>query len=288
MFAHFHPVEAVAAAVRRPLRTVDEVRYRQEVFRDLAEPGSRRAVETFAQRVRGALDLADAATASHYEVSANRVHLHAVAEYVAAIDEATQSFRSFETKGRLSSRALTESCAALQELQRSAPFRSLADESARLVELLDDVRAEVGMRGARFVISPARDDLDVADDAGNVFARFRDPDQHPDGRSDMQVPRLDMDHVQEWVLDDIARLHPQVFDRLAAFRRNTVAFVHPGVSRMVEELVFFRAITAYDDELASPAAGFSLPSVEERPRRSAPKPRSTSRSRAHSGTMPSW
>ncbi|MCX4091207.1 hypothetical protein [Nocardia sp. alder85J] len=126
--------------LRRPLCDVEAVRYRQEVFADLASEAAYRAFDEFAIALWRMRDLRERAVAQRRPQQRARWWLDAAAEYVRAVIRLHEELTGLP----LTSRALTGWRAYLAELVAGAAFTRLAAALHDTEEALRGVRSRCG------------------------------------------------------------------------------------------------------------------------------------------------
>jgi DNA mismatch repair protein MutS len=98
---------------------------------------------------------------------------------------------------------------------RSGSFRSLVAEVKTIKEELATVTYSILIKGNRFTVTKYEGEPDYSIEVADTFQKFRQGDVK-DYRLTFPDP-VEMDHVEAIVLDFVAKLHPDVFGRLADF-----------------------------------------------------------------------
>lgn len=242
-----------AAAFTTPLGSEAEIEYRQAVFRGLEDPGLRAAVQAFLEAMAGC-DRRDAAAAdAHYRYEPELWHLRAVAGYVEAIEAFDTALTDALPGAAADSEGWDRLARHLADVGASAGFAALRDEVRTLERLLAALRFNVLIRGPKVSIAPTDDEPDLGAAVTEVFSRFRHADAE-DHRTAFAEPA--MDHVQGWILERVAQVHPRVFDRLIRFVEHTRQYREPVLQRFSDEVRFY---LAYLDHVAPMrAAGLPL------------------------------
>lgn len=231
---------AAADAFRTLCADVDQVVYRQEVFRALEQPEVRAVVDRFLQQVKLA-DQCDAAAAnSHYRYVPELWHLHSVVIYAKTV-------RAFASELKGSSAATTSvGLAALTEhLVRYCETDAFVDLAAEAEACLDAINAleyNVLVRGGKITVAATDGETDLRDEVLATFARFRSGDV---GSTEPTTFDSRMDHVQAWVLEKVAEVHPAAFARLVRFAQASTSYRDATVMRFVGEVWFYLATLDY-------------------------------------------
>jgi len=239
----------------RPLRTVDAVAYRHEVFRDLEREDVRAAVEAFAERERGVRRRLTLAETQHYGYERQRWLLDAAADYCRAITDLRDALAGLD----LGSRGLRAWRDWLIGYTSSPPFTSLQADTGRVLDGLAEVRYALRIKGLRVTVGAYEGEPDYSVEIGETFARFRQGqvDQHL-----LEIPDAgSMDHVEAQIVQRVARLHPKEFKALGDFCKRHEGFVVSEVARFEREIQLYLAWLELLERLASCGSAFCYPEV---------------------------
>jgi DNA mismatch repair protein MutS len=97
----------------------------------------------------------------------------------------------------------------------SPAFTSLADDIARVTRLLGDVRYCVTIKGNRVRVTRYEGEADYSAEVEQAFAKFAE-NAAKDYRTGFRS-WPEMNHVEEYILELVARLFPDVFQALDEF-----------------------------------------------------------------------
>lgn len=238
-----------------PLRDVDAVVYRHEVFHDLERDELRLAVQDFGAamaRVRRYLTLGEK---QHYRYERERWFLDAASAYCDAVTALATAL----AKAEPSSRGFTGLADYLATYTRSDGFVALADETRRVLDGLNAVTYAVRINGTRVTVTTYEHEPDYSVEVDETFERFRQGavDQHlvdvPDSGS--------MDHVEEQIVLRVARIFPREFHALEAFCERRRGFADPTLLRFDREAQFYLAYLELAERLGAGGVPFSYPTV---------------------------
>jgi DNA mismatch repair protein MutS len=239
----------------RPLRDVDTVEYRHEVFRDLEKSEVRAAVKTFAdgmQQVRRYLTLTEK---QHYRYETERWFLDAAIVYRDAAAALLEALRECE----LDSRGLTGWRDHLDAYTSADRFTALVADSGDVLAGLERVRYTVRIKGARVTVSTYEDEPDYSVEVEEAFARFRQ------GAVESHLVKIpdpgSMDHVEARISQLVARIYPQEFRALDEFCARHGDLLDPDLVRFDREVQFYLAWLEHTERLARAGLGFSYPIV---------------------------
>ncbi len=238
-----------------PLPSLDAVTWRQEVMQELDEPAARRAVGTFAERMRTVRGHLETARKSSYDLERQRWHLAAAELYADAAEGLERELSALD----LSSRGLLAFRTELASLVRGEPFATLAAECRSTAAALAAVRFCVLIRDGTVTVSPYEGQGDFSVAVAETFGKFR----KADGKSYLHTFRdgWGMNHVEAQIMERAALLHPDAFGALARFSSEHAAFVDPLLARFDREVQFYAAWLDYADRFRRAGLSFCIPRV---------------------------
>lgn len=228
-----------------PLRSIDAVTYRQEVFRDLEDQPLRAAIRGFGEGMRKVRAYRALADTQRYRLEQQRWLLDAALIYC----EAASALRDSLARATPRSRGLRSACAYLSSYLDSVPLSVLADEAKSVASGLEGVRYTVRINGGRVTIAPYEGEHDYTILVERTFARFRA------GRGDSHLVSIpdpgSMSHVDAEIAERVASLFPEEFRALDAFCARHADFLDPVVARFDREVRFYVAYLEHLEGLGS-------------------------------------
>lgn len=243
--------------MRNLLRGVDEVAYRHEVFRDLERPAIRCAVQDFCLAMRAMRDALRMEEKLSYKQQKEWWFLDAVATYCGAVREMARRSTGLPVVSR-GLRALLD---YLVRYAASERFQALEREVRALREGLDDIRYAIHIKGNRVSVMRYAGEPDYSAEITELFARF-----HQGTVEDHRV-RLgdspDMDSVEARVVELVARLYPDVFRALEAFRADRRDYLDAVLATFDREIQFYVAYLSWVERLRAHGLPFCYPEVSE-------------------------
>ncbi len=242
----------------RPLHEVEAIRYRHHVLRDLEQEEVLEAVRKFARsmsRMRECLTLVDKL---HYARQEQRWFLEAVAVYCGAIRSFVERLAELE----LSSPGFVSLREYLAGYSESDRFSSLTADTDELVQELAGVRYALHIRGNRVRVSRYQGEPDMSEEVEQTFEKFK--------RGAVKDYRVrfreyaEMNHVEERILDLVAKLHAETFSKLDEYCARNGGYLDHTVGRFDREVQFYLAYLEYIEPLKSKGLAFSYPRVSAR------------------------
>jgi DNA mismatch repair protein MutS len=167
--------------------------------------------------------------------------------------------------------ALTHSDLRSQALQRcrsyidaytdSEPFQSLLTETKRLKAAMAKVDYCVRIRGLRVTVTPYRGEHDYSAEVLETFSKFQQGDV--ESRRIKFAPEFN-NHIQERIVELVARLYPDLFRDLVAFHHTYAHFLDPVIERFDREIQFYVAYLKLLEPLKRASLGFCYPGLSSK------------------------
>lgn len=240
------------------LREADAVRYRQDVFRDLADA---RLLETLRAFGRALADmrahLAQAAKIRHRHES-NAWFLEAVEMYCNALWHVSEELEVMSPRSQ-GMKALKDYVGRYVPSQR---FRMLVDELSRVKTGLARVRYEILIREGAFTVRKYDDEPDYSAEVETSFAKFQQG-AVKDYRSKFSSAFPDMNHIEQQVLTFVAQLFPEEFAELDDFCGRNRDYHDDALARFDREVQFYLAYLDYIAPLRSSGLRFCYPDLAQ-------------------------
>jgi DNA mismatch repair protein MutS len=237
------------------LRDEDAVRYRQEVFRDLANPALLGEVARFADRM-----------------SEVRVHLRQLAEMrypyqregwlldaAAIYCEAVRSLAGHLASAPVDARALLAFRGYLNQYVASDEFTALDSDTRDRKGALGGIRYCTRIRGDRVEVTRYREEADYSDEVLATFDRFKQG-----AVKDYQIryrTQPGMNHIAAQILELVARLFPQEFAALDEYCGRHTGFLDEGIRHADQELQFYLAYLDHIEPMRAAGLRFCYPEV---------------------------
>jgi DNA mismatch repair protein MutS len=241
-----------------PLRDPDDVRYRQEVVRDLERPPVRAAVDAFTGDMRSMRwQRRQEAKVSHPLQKASWF-LDATRTYVDGVERLARALAA----AAVESRGLRGLRDALSGYLASTPYRTFAEETRRLRDDIAGITYAVFVVKHRVTVKAYDGETDYSAEVEATFRRFQQA-EGKDYRTPFRDRSPDMNHVEEQVLERVARLFPEVFERLSRHRERRRDFLDPTVARFDREVQFCLGFLDLVGTLEKAGLAFCFPDVTD-------------------------
>lgn len=232
------------------LRTVA---YRQGVMKDLEQQALMDAVQAFCSRMRQMRDILPDPDGSYYSHEKERRILDAAAVYCRTVSELSEHLCSLN----LASHGMRAFRSYLANYVRSPRYQLLASETESLLSRLSSIHYCLVIKNSDVTVRSYDSEEDYSAVVERVFAKFRQP-----GAKDYRARNTDlagMNHIQALVVDQLARLYPEVFGAMADFSVKWADYPDEAISRFDREVHFYVAYLTHAARLRQAGLSFCYP-----------------------------
>jgi DNA mismatch repair ATPase MutS len=239
------------------LEGLDAIRYRHDVMKDLEKEGTARIFRTFSEGMRHMRTCLAREKKMYYVLQKQRWFLEAVFVYCRTLRTLEEELRAAHPASEGLSALLT----FLEAYLRSEPFRTLASEAAALREELAAVRYSLFLKGSTVRVRSYEGEDDYSAEVETTFARFRQGavksylSSFPEDAS--------MNHVEAKILDCVAELNRDLFDRVGHFSEANRSFLHETIRVFDREIHFYLAVLDYVQRFAAAGLTFCYPEMSD-------------------------
>lgn len=233
----------------------DSVMYRQEVFRDLENPGVARAVRAYCDGMSEVRHNLEQAGRDFYRYPAERWFLEAVDAYCLAVT--TLGIELHEVA--ISSRGLRSLSDYLDFYVDSSYFSRLRGGAVTAIRGLESIDYSVRVNGTRVTVRRHEPRPDYSEQVLATFSKFQQGEV-----KDYRVrfrESIDLNHVEAAIVDMVARLYPEEFQALDDFFQGHQGFIDPTLEAFDREVHFYLGYRDYTDRLTAAGLSFCYPTV---------------------------
>jgi DNA mismatch repair protein MutS len=237
------------------LRDEDAVRYRQEVFRDLASPALLDEIRRFADRMSEVRAHLRQLGEMRYRYQREGWLLDAAAIYC----DTVRSLAGHLTSAPVDARALLAFREYLNRYVASDSFTALENDTRDRREELGRIRYCTRIRGGRVEATRYQDEADYSDAVLATFDRFKQG-----AVKDYEIlyrTEPGMNHIAAEILELVARLFPEEFAALDVYCGQHAGFLDEGLRRADQELQFYLAYLDHIEPLRAAGLRFCYPEV---------------------------
>ncbi len=140
-----------------------------------------------------------------------------------------------------------------------AAFSGLAATIGKLLEDLGSIAYCILVKEGAFEVRKYTGGPDYSADIAETFKKFQQGAAE-EYRVNFDEP-AEMNHIEAKVLEFVARLHPDIFSRVAAFRTEHAGFADPAITRFDREIQFYVSYKEYMVALERAGLRFCYPIV---------------------------
>ncbi|MFZ5883087.1 MAG: MutS-related protein [Chloroflexota bacterium] len=238
-----------------PLRRVETIDYRHEVFRDLENRAVMTLVNAFAEKmtvVRRYLGMVENLEFHHHKqgwfLEAALLYCEAVTSLAHALDEA-----------ELHSRGLQSFREYVREYVRSHAFQTLHKEAQKVKHGLAGVRYSIIVQEGKFSVRKYEGETDYSVEVLQAFEKFKQ------GAAKSYLSDLykgsGMNHIEGKILEFVALLYPKPFAALDQFCAAHNPFVDETLRVFDREIQFYAAYLDFIADLKLKGLKFCYPQV---------------------------
>jgi hypothetical protein len=239
-----------------PLRRLDAIAYRHEVFRDLEQGSLLRAVRLFSSAMRD--------VSSHMALVgklSDRHHKDAwLVETIQAYCSAAATFARELASLPICSEALTRFSGHLNRYTTSEAFTALRGEGEALLRQLSRVSYRILIHGNSFTVDRYDNEADYSAEIETTFAKFR-RGAASNHLIDYKDSPQDMNHVEAKILQFVGQLNPELFTRLTDYARRHPAFVDDVIDMFERDIQFYLAWLDHISRHTDAGLRFCLPEM---------------------------
>jgi DNA mismatch repair protein MutS len=193
-----------------PLRRIETIHYRHEVFRDIANAKLFDDVRRFAQSMRDVRVHSALFSKLYYRCHKESWFVRAVEIYCDAVEQ----FAHDLANAPLASRGLLSFRDHLLGYVASSGFASLRDEAKQITAELSRIAYSVIIRHGSFTVRHFHGEADYSAEVEATFEKFKQGAVTDYLAKYSDAPE-DMNHIEAKILEFVARLNPEPFSRLA-------------------------------------------------------------------------
>jgi len=241
----------------RPLLETSAVTYRHDVFRDLERDDVRALIEAFVGGMRTMRQRLDRAGRLWHRLQRQGWFVSAVEAFC----DAAAPLRDELARTSLSSHGLREFADYLASYVDGDRFRMLVAEIGDMQAELRKIRYVVHIDGLKVHVDRYDGQPDYSLEIAATFERFAS-----ETAKDYHVRMKDfpeMNHVEEQVLQCVAKLYPEQFKRLEAFCTQHRNYLDATIARFDREVNFYLSYLTFTRRFTDAGLRFSYPNITD-------------------------
>jgi DNA mismatch repair protein MutS len=232
-----------------PLQSIESIQYRQEIMQAIEEQALWEHIVAFGKSMRRMRELIAESERLTHRYQTQRYILDAVNTYCDAVEALTRGLSATPLCAR-GLRALRDYLGAYTE---SLDFRSMVMETRKLAAAIAGVTYTLEIAGLRITVGRYNAESDYGAEVLHTFQKFKQGGAGNYAFSFPSGPR--MSHVEEAILDRVARLHPDLFASLGEYVEQYRSYQNEVIREFDREVRFYTACLTYTGAFKS--AGWS-------------------------------
>lgn len=234
--------------------SIETVRYRQEIFRDLQNMETLAALRDYSTRMKSVnRRLSGIEKLAEYQKQG--WHLDAALMYFDAVRDFAARLESAD----LDSQGLRSLRDYVKEYVDSQSFRETSEEAGRVKAGLSSICYEMAIGSSRVTVRKDRGRENYNEIVHDAFSKFREVKESAGNRQHLNDPS--MNHVEISVLALIARLFSEEFRALMSFYENHTGFIEPVMARIYRESQFYISYLEYIKPVKNAGLEFCIPEI---------------------------
>ncbi len=238
-----------------PSRDLHTIAYRQSVMKDLEDDAIMRVVQAFSRGMKQMRQILPQAKDHYYTYERERRFLDAVAIYCQTVNTLSQELARLDP----ASRGMRDFRSYLTDYVASAGFQELSAETTALLSDLSSIHYCLIIKDGNVTVRRYDSEEDYSATVERMFAKFRQA-----GARDYRVRNLEsvgMNHIQAQVVEQLARLYPDIFDAMVAFSPAHADYLDETISRFDREIQFYVAYLTHIAKFRRAGLSFCYPQL---------------------------
>ena len=240
-----------------PLKDVQAVRYRHEVFRDLEDEALRGHIQSFAQSMREMRAHLAQIEKLHYERQKQSWFLDAVHLYCGAVQRLDHALAVTNPR--------SQGFAAFREFLanyiESEGFMALSRETEKLKSDLSAIRYRLFIEGKRIHIDRYDPEPDYGATVLQAFVKFKQAEAKSYRFGFSSDP--DMNHVEAEILDRVAKRYPDIFSSLENYVARHRGYLDSTIAAFDREVQFYIACLEHVNRFKEAGLQVCYPTVTD-------------------------
>ena len=239
------------------LKTVGAVEYRHEIIADLQSTILFEHITSFARKMREMREDLTQAGKLYHKYQKAKWFLDAVELYCDTVNSLVKNLSLVDIK----SRGLTAFHEYLTHYAGAVRFTALLQETKKLKADLSTVKYCVLIKSYGMKVRKYESENDYSADVEETFAKFKQG-----AVKDYRVKssnRPDMNHIEEKVLDFVAKLYPEIFANVDNYCANNRTYLDTTIAVFDREIQFYIAYLEHAEMFKRRGLHFCYPKMSD-------------------------
>jgi hypothetical protein len=243
---------------QKPLNNIGDIIYRQDVFRDLENPG---LVEAFTSFVNGMGKLEEEmrlVDQLNYIRQKEAFLLEAVLHYCTLICQINDGLAQFG----LESKALGKVKDYIGDYIRSGPFMEMHEKAARLSGMIRQISYSVYIKDNHVTVGRLSEKKDYCLKAASLFADWISNDKG-NVKSRSFGSGIQMNQVEVRIFDYVVKLYPDIFKQLSDFCQKYSDYKDMEIVSFYRDIQFYLLWLSFIEPLKNKGLPFCYPVISD-------------------------
>jgi DNA mismatch repair ATPase MutS len=238
-----------------PVPDKNEILYRQEIMKDLENPQLFSFLVAFAERMQKMRFEITESAQSAYPYEKERLFLDAVEIYCTAIDTLYNNL----SQVKLTAQGLISFREYLEIYKQSAEFLSLLGETKSLLNELNSIKYCIRTKELTVEVRYFNAEAEYSREVEHTFEKFKE-EKSKDYRIKFS-PTRGMNHVEAAILEGVAKLFPEIFERLHSFYSRFSDFRDEIITTFDRQVQFYISYLHHIAPLKEAGLQFCYPEI---------------------------
>jgi DNA mismatch repair protein MutS len=241
---------------RAPLRSVRAITYRQQVMRELEDPGLLSLLKRFARAMHSMREHREQSEKLRNKYQKEAWFVDAIAIYCEAVTALATDLAAADIKAR----GLTTFRKYLRGYVTSDSFLSLVAETKALKAGISSIQYAVIIRDGSFTVRNYEEEPDYSAEVQRAFERFQ-LGAVKDYTVRFRNGWPEMNHVEEKILEFVVNLNPEIFLRLDNYCLKHESYLDDLVGAFDREIQFYVSYLEYVSRLTPEGLKVCYPEI---------------------------
>jgi DNA mismatch repair protein MutS len=238
-----------------PLHDVQSVGYRHQIMQDMEREAVSAALAEFADRMHDMRTYLAQSAKLRYRYQKESWFLDAARIYCQSVSALTDALASID----LRSHGLIMFGEYLAAYTGSTAFTGLVADIGAVSDALESVRYCLNIRGNRVRVTRYEGEADYGEQIQRTFAKFAQRAAKDYRTGFRSWP--EMNHIEERIVDLVARLYPDVFRALDEFRTRHAGYLDDTIRVFDREVKFYAAYLTFIAPMRKAGLEFCYPDI---------------------------
>jgi DNA mismatch repair ATPase MutS len=241
-----------------PVKNMNTLEYRHEIFRDLANENLYKTIQEFAFNMQSMREKLKTTSQLRYLYQKEGYFLDVIKFYAQTVQTFSKQLETIE----LRSKGFLEFRQYLKNYIASTVFLDLCNESKKIQEALSQIQYCLNFEGASIHVRKYEDEEDYRSMVEKTFDKFKQGSVKDHKKT--YLFRLDMNHVEAAILNFVAQLYPETFSMVSSYYTNNQQYCPSIIQRFDREIQFYISYLDYIHPLQKASLPFCYPNVSTR------------------------